>query len=87
MLINYFYIVLSAFGLYTWALYFSIQGPIMTFIVYVTFILSAVYINISFVIQIEYFKSINYSWLDYMGLDSFNTHSDLFEERKSQLCF
>ena len=75
--------MLSAIGLYTWALYFSIQGPVMKLVVYLALFISAVYINLSFIIQVECFSYLKEKgWMDYVGLDSFDSDNEKFDERK-----
>lgn len=51
-------------------------------VVFAALIVSALYINISFIIQIEFFEKIQNDWMDYVGLDNFDSDNPRFKERK-----
>lgn len=55
----------------------------MSIITYCSVAVAAVYINISFIIQIALFENIQNRWLDFVGLDSFNSDNDRFAENVS----
>lgn len=55
----------------------------MSIITYCSVAVAAVYINVSFIIQIALFENIQNRWLDFVGLDSFNSDSDRFAENVS----
>ena len=76
------FIVCTAVGLYTWSLYFDLQGPIMNVITYTSLLISALFTSASFIVQIEFFSEIRGMWVDCVGIDNFNYDNPKFEESK-----
>lgn len=57
----------------------------MNVITYSSLLISALFISLSFIIQIKCFEGIQSDWTDYVGLDNFNTDNPNFEESKINL--
>ena len=74
--------MLVTVGLTAWAGYFDLQGTIIDIITYCSLALSAFVINISFIIQIEFFEKIQSEWLDWVGLDNFDYKNPKFAQSK-----
>lgn len=55
----------------------------MNVITYISILVAALYVNVSFVIQIAFFDSIQTDWLGYIGLDNFDSNKDSYLENIS----
>lgn len=52
----------------------------MSIITYCSIVVAALYINVSFIIQIALFENIQNSWIDFVGLDNFDSNNPNFAE-------
>lgn len=52
----------------------------MNVITYISILIAALYINVSFIIQIAFFDRLQSEWLDYLGLDNFDSSKSHYAE-------